>query len=68
MGLLKSKKQKNPQKNYSPCKIFCVKLTIRITRNFKIAAKPFFKKYHSLPEDLLKLEKELEQTPDLESH
>lgn len=42
-----------------------MKVTVRITKNFKSAAKPLFKKYNSLPKDLLKLEKELEQTPRL---
>ncbi len=40
-----------------------MKITIRITKNFKIAAKPLFKKYHSLPTDLAKLEKQLESSP-----
>ena len=42
-----------------------MKVTIRITKNFKTAAKPLFKKYHSLPTDLSKLEKELTLTPRL---
>jgi len=42
-----------------------VKVTVRITKNFNTAAKPLFKKYHSLSKDLLKLEKELILTPRL---
>jgi len=42
-----------------------VKVTIRVTKNFRSAAKPLFKKYPSLPADLSKLEKELELTPKL---
>lgn len=42
-----------------------MKVTVKITKNFKSAAKPLLKKYHSLPKDLLKLEKELLQTPRL---
>ena len=42
-----------------------MKITGRITKNFNIAAKPLFKKYHSLPKDLSKLEKDLIQTPRL---
>ncbi len=42
-----------------------MKVTVRITQNFKTAAKPLLKKYYSLQKDLLKLEKELEQTPRL---
>jgi hypothetical protein len=39
-----------------------VKITIRVTKTFKIAAKPLFKKYHSFHTDLSKLLKELEIT------
>jgi mRNA-degrading endonuclease RelE of RelBE toxin-antitoxin system len=42
-----------------------VKVTVRITRSFKIAAKPLLKKYQSLSKDLLALEKELKNTPRL---
>ena len=42
-----------------------MKVTVRITRNFKAEAKPLLKKYHSLSNDLLKLEKELLATPRL---
>jgi mRNA-degrading endonuclease RelE of RelBE toxin-antitoxin system len=42
-----------------------VKATVRITKNFKTAAKPLLKKYQSLSKDLLQLQKELEQTPRL---
>ena len=40
-----------------------MKVTVRITKNFKAAAKPLLKKYPSLSNDLLKLEKELLETP-----
>lgn len=40
-----------------------MKVTIRITKSFKIAVKPLLKKYHSLSGDLLQLEKELIKTP-----
>lgn len=42
-----------------------MKATVRITKNFKTAAKPLLKKYQSLSKDLLQLQKELEQTPRL---
>ena len=42
-----------------------MKVTVRITKNFNTAAKPLFKKYHSLVKDLSKLEKDLTQTPRL---
>ena len=42
-----------------------MKVTVKITRSFKIAAKPLLKKYQSLPKDLLALEKELIKTPRL---
>ena len=42
-----------------------MKVTVRITKNFKTEAKPLLKKYRSLSNDLLKLEKELLQTPRL---
>ena len=42
-----------------------MKVTIRITKNFKVEVKPLLKKYHSLSNDLLKLEKELTQKPRL---
>ncbi|MEO7046911.1 MAG: hypothetical protein ABI091_16535 [Ferruginibacter sp.] len=42
-----------------------MKVTIRITQSFKIAAKPLLRKYHSLSKDLLALEKELIITPRL---
>jgi mRNA-degrading endonuclease RelE of RelBE toxin-antitoxin system len=42
-----------------------VKVTVRITKNFKSEAKPLLKKYRSLSNDLLKLEKELLKTPRL---
>jgi mRNA-degrading endonuclease RelE of RelBE toxin-antitoxin system len=40
-----------------------VKVTVRLTKNFKAEAKPLLKKYHSLSKDLLKLEEELNQNP-----
>lgn len=40
-----------------------MKVSVRITKTFKNAAKPLFKKYHSLSEDLLILEKKLIETP-----
>ena len=40
-------------------------VTVRITKNFKIAAKPLLKKYPSLQKDLLKLEAELIISPTL---
>jgi len=42
-----------------------VKVTVKITQSFKVAAKPLLKKYHSLSKDLLALEKELIITPQL---
>ena len=42
-----------------------MKVAVRITKNFKIEAKPLLKKYHSLARDLQKLEKELLATPRL---
>ena len=42
-----------------------MKVTIRITKSFKVAANPLLKKYHSLSKDLLILEKELLETPRL---
>ena len=42
-----------------------MKVTVRITNNFKSEAKPLFKKYKSLANDLLKLEKELLLNPRL---
>ena len=42
-----------------------MKVTVRITRNFKIEAKPLLKKYHSLAKDILRLEKELILNPRL---
>jgi mRNA-degrading endonuclease RelE of RelBE toxin-antitoxin system len=42
-----------------------VKVTVRITNNFKSEAKPLLKKYKSLTNDLLKLEKELLENPRL---
>ncbi|MDP9229868.1 MAG: hypothetical protein M3O67_04235 [Bacteroidota bacterium] len=40
-------------------------VTVRITKNFKTAAKPLLKKYPSLQKDLLKLETELINSPTL---
>ena len=42
-----------------------MKVTVRITANFKSEAKPLLKKYKSLTNDLLKLEKELLVNPRL---
>ena len=42
-----------------------MKVTVRITQSFKVAAKPLLKKYHSLSKDLLTLEKEIIETPRL---
>ena len=42
-----------------------MKVTVRITSNFKSEAKPLLKKYKSLSTDLLKLEKELLENPRL---
>ena len=38
-------------------------VTVRITKTFRIAAKPLLKKYHSLSKDLLLLEQELISSP-----
>lgn len=40
-----------------------MKVTVRISNNFKSEAKPLLKKYKSLTNDLLKLEKELIANP-----
>ena len=42
-----------------------MKVTVRITANFKSEAKPLLKKYRSLTADLLKLENELLENPRL---
>lgn len=42
-----------------------MKVTVRITKNFKTEAKPLLKKYHSLAGDLQNLEKELLASPRL---
>lgn len=42
-----------------------MKVTVKVTRSFKTAAKPLLKKYHSLAKDLQHLEKELISTPRL---
>ena len=42
-----------------------MKVTVRITNNFKSELKPLLKKYHSLSNDLLQLEAELVQNPRL---
>jgi len=42
-----------------------VKVTVKITKSFKTAAKPLLKKYKSLSKDLLNLEKEILATPRL---
>ena len=42
-----------------------MKVTVRITNNFKSELKPLLKRYHSLPNDLLKLETELMENPRL---
>jgi mRNA-degrading endonuclease RelE of RelBE toxin-antitoxin system len=42
-----------------------VKVTVSISANFKSSAKPLLKKYKSLANDLLKLEKELIENPRL---
>jgi mRNA-degrading endonuclease RelE of RelBE toxin-antitoxin system len=42
-----------------------VKVTVRITKGFKTAAKPLLKKYPSLSKDLLALETELISNPKL---
>ena len=42
-----------------------MKVIINITKNFKAEVKPLLKKYHSLHDDLLKLQRELSETPRL---
>ncbi len=42
-----------------------MKVTVRITKNFKSEAKPLLKKYPSLSDDLLQLEQKLLQNPTL---
>jgi mRNA-degrading endonuclease RelE of RelBE toxin-antitoxin system len=42
-----------------------MKVTVKITKSFKTAAKPLLKKYQSLSKDLLTLEKDLLLTPRL---
>ena len=42
-----------------------MKVTVKITKSFKTAAKPLLKKYQSLSKDLLHLEKNLLITPRL---
>lgn len=42
-----------------------MKITVKITHSFNVAAKPLLKKYHSLSKDLLALERELIKTPRL---
>ncbi len=42
-------------------------VTVRITKNFKTAAKPLLKKYPSLSKDLLTLENELASNPKIGS-
>jgi mRNA-degrading endonuclease RelE of RelBE toxin-antitoxin system len=42
-----------------------MKVTVRITRNFKTEVKPLLKKYPSLGEDLMQLQKELLLNPKL---
>ncbi len=42
-----------------------MKVTVKITKSFKTAAKPLLKKYQSLSKDLLNLEKVLVKTPRL---
>ncbi len=42
-----------------------MKVTVKITKSFKTAAKPLLKKYQSLSKDLLNLEKDLVATPRL---
>ena len=44
-----------------------MKVTVRITNNFKTELKPLLKKYHSLSKDLLRLETELMENPKLGS-
>lgn len=40
-----------------------MKVTVKITKNFKAEAKPLLKKYRSLSNDILNLEKELIKNP-----
>lgn len=40
-----------------------MKVTVKITKSFSVAAKPLLKKYHSLSKDLNFLEKELKINP-----
>jgi hypothetical protein len=42
-----------------------MKVTIRITSNFKKSAKPLLKKYNSLKTELVNLEKDLIQNPHI---
>ncbi len=42
-----------------------MKVIVRITKNFRSEVKPLLKRYQSLPQDLLGLEKELIQNPKL---
>jgi mRNA-degrading endonuclease RelE of RelBE toxin-antitoxin system len=42
-----------------------VKVTVRITKNFRLEAKPLLKKFPSLTKDLLRLEGELIKNPKL---
>lgn len=42
-----------------------MKVTVRVTKNFKSEAKPLLKKYPSLHNDLLELEKQLLRNPRL---
>ena len=42
-----------------------MKVIINITKNFKAEVKPLLKKYHSLHDDFLKLQRELSETPRL---
>ncbi len=42
-----------------------MKVTVRITKNFKSEAKPLFRKYPSLQEDLLELEQQLLINPKI---
>lgn len=42
-----------------------MKVTVKITKSFKTAAKPLLKKYQSLSKDLLNLERDIVRTPRL---
>ena len=42
-----------------------MKVIINVTKNFKAEVKPLLKKYHSLHDDLLKLQRELSEAPRL---